>query len=475
MVLSQNSQRRRSIIILLCLILGISATAVSAKEANVVEAIEAKTIRLLSGKSIVFRSDSPIKRVSIANPEIADFLMLSAYEVYITGKAAGTTNLTLWQNKKVIGIYDLEVIYDLSALKQRINEILPGEKDLRVFATNDSITLSGKVSNTSDLSQAVALAKAYAPDGKVQNLLTVGGVHQVMLEVRVAEMSRSLTKRLGINILYTKGDQFGVTTLGGLADLVQPQDAELLAGPLGFAVSPAVNSLFRFDSGSSTWTGLIDALKEDGLIKVLAEPTLITLSGQAANFLAGGEFPVPVPQGLGTVAIEYKPFGVGLGFTPTVLSEDKINIEVTPEVSELDFTTAIQIEGFVVPGLRTRRASTTVELANGQSFAIAGLLRESIRSISSKYPLLGEIPILGALFQSKEFQKEESELIIIVTPHLVKPLDMAKQPLPTDNYVEPNDVEFYLMGALEGSDKGSLSAPQGAMDGDFGHSMPENE
>jgi pilus assembly protein CpaC len=319
------------------------------------------------------------------------------------------------------------------------------------------------------------LAKAYAPEGKVQNLVEVGGVHQVMLEVRVAEMSRSLTRRLGINIFYNKGDQFGITTLGGLADLVRPQDAELLAGPLGFVVSPAVNALFRFDTGSATWTGLIDALKEDGLIKILAEPTLITLSGQSANFLAGGEFPVPVPQGLGTVAIEYKPFGVGLVFTPTVLSEDKINIQVSPEVSELDFTTAILIEGFVVPGIRTRRASTTVELADGQSFAIAGLLRESIRSISSKYPFLGEIPVLGALFQSKEFQKEESELIIIVTPHLVKPLDIEKQPLPTDNYVEPNDMEFYLMGALEGSDKGRGLTPQGSMDGDFGHSMPEKE
>jgi pilus assembly protein CpaC len=242
---------------------------------------------------------------------------------------------------------------------------------------------------------------------------------------------------------------------------------------LAWSVSPAVNALFRFDTGSVTWTGLVDALQEDGLIKVLAEPTLITLSGQPANFLAGGEFPVPVPQGLGTAAIEYKPFGVSLAFTPTVLSEDKINIRVNPEVSDLDFTTAVQLQGFVVPGIRVRRASTTVELADGQSFAIAGLLSNNVRSIVSKFPLLGDIPILGALFQSKSFQNEKSELIIIVTPHLVKPLDLEKQPLPTDYYVEPNDAEFYLFGKLEGSAKNVAPALSGEMEGEFGHSMPQ--
>jgi pilus assembly protein CpaC len=262
--------------------------------------------------------------------------------------------------------------------------------------------------------------------------------------------------------------------LGGLSQVVKASDAALVSDSLGFAFSPAVNALFRFSTGNVTWTGFVDALQEDGLIKVLAEPTLITLSGQSANFLAGGEFPVPVPQGLGTAAIEYKPFGVGLVFTPTVLSENKISIQVSPEVSEIDFTTAIQLGGFVIPGIRTRRASTTIELGDGQSFAIAGLLRESVRTINSKFPLLGSIPILGALFQSKSFQKEESELIIIVTPHLVKPLDLENQPLPTDFYVEPNDVEFYVFGMLEGSAKDSTPpAVSGELDGEFGHSIPE--
>jgi pilus assembly protein CpaC len=390
-------------------------TILLANDVVELQTLEAEKLTLVSGKSIVLRSTAPVSRVSIAAPEVADFLILSANEIYITGKAAGSTNLTLWQNKKLVAIYDLEVGYNLSRLKQQIHEILPEEEALQVIGTNDSITLSGKVSNAINLSQALALAKSYAPEGKVNNFVEVGGVHQVMLEVRVAEMSRSLTRRLGINFAAQKGDQFAISLLGGLAGLDEgiPAVESLLAGP-------AVNSLFRFDTGQVTWSGFMDALNEDGLLKILAEPTLITLSGQSANFLAGGEFPVPVPQGLGTVAIEYKPFGVGLVFAPTVLSKEKISIQVTPEVSELDFSTAAVIEGFVTPGITTRRASTTVELGDGQSFAIAGLLRESVLTDVQKFPLLGDIPIIGALFQSKSFIKRETELVIIVTPHLGK-------------------------------------------------------
>ena len=292
-----------------------------------------------------------------------------------------------------------------------------------------------------------------------------------MLEVRVAEMGRSTTKRLGINFNYVNGNDFGVSLLGGLSQL---SDNVPTSGSFGLTVSPAVNALFRFSNGSSTWTGLIDALQEDGLVKVLAEPTLIALSGQTANFLAGGEFPIPVPQGLGTVAIDYKKFGVALNFTPTVLSEDVISIKVAPEVSELDFSTAVQFSGFVVPGITSRRASTTIELADGQSFAIAGLLQDSIKSQISKFPLLGDLPILGALFRSQSFIKNKTELIIIVTPHLVKPLNMAKQTLPTDNYIEPNDAEFYLEGRMEGREK-AQPGMRGKMDGAFGHSMPEDK
>ena len=458
----------KSVALVFVLALLIFPTISLASDAIELQTLETQKLTLVSGKSIVLRSAAPVSRVSIAAPEVADFLILSANEIYITGKAAGSTNLTLWQNKKLVAIFDLEVGYDLSRLKQEMHEILPEEEALQVISTNDSITLSGKISSAANLSQAVALVKSYAPEGKVNNFVEVGGVHQVMLEVRVAEMGRSLTRRLGINFAGQKGDQFGVSLLGNLAQL---QDAIVGVNPL--LASPAVNALFRFDTGDVTWTGIIDALKEDGLVKILAEPTLITLSGKSANFLAGGEFPVPVPQGLGTVGIEYKPFGVGLIFTPTVLNKDKISIQVTPEVSELDFSTAVLIEGFVTPGITTRRASTTVELGDGQSFAIAGLLRETVLINVQKFPILGDIPILGALFQSKSFQRRKSELVIIVTPHLVKPLDMAKVSLPTDFYVEPSATEFYLFGKVEGSEKNKPVTASGALDGEFGHSMPD--
>ena len=458
----------KSVALVFILALLIFPTISLASDAIELQTLEPQKLTLVSGKSIVLRSAAPVSRVSVAAPEVADFLILSANEIYITGKAAGSTNLTLWQNKKLVAIFDLEVGYDLSRLKQEMHEILPEEEALQVISTNDSITLSGKISSAANLSQAVALVKSYAPEGKVNNFVEVGGVHQVMLEVRVAEMGRSLTRRLGINFAGQKGDQFGVSLLGNLAQL---QDAIVGVNPL--LASSAVNALFRFDTGNVTWTGIIDALKEDGLVKILAEPTLITLSGKSANFLAGGEFPVPVPQGLGTVGIEYKPFGVGLIFTPTVLNKDKISIQVTPEVSELDFSTAVLIEGFVTPGITTRRASTTVELGDGQSFAIAGLLRETVLINVQKFPILGDIPILGALFQSKSFQKRKTELVIIVTPHLVKPLDMAKVSLPTDFYVEPSATEFYLFGKVEGSEKNKPVTASGALDGEFGHSMPD--
>ena len=450
--------------IFLCLIFLLPSSS-TAEEPLVLETVDAKKIEIISGKSVILRSTEPIKRVSIANPDVADFILLSAYEIYLTGKAAGLTNLTLWQNKKLVAIYDLEVAYDMSRLKRHIHTVLPEEESLQVISTNDSITLAGKISSAGNLSRVLALTESYAPKGKVNNLVEVGGVHQVMLEVRVAEMSRQLTKRLGINYAWEKNGQFAVSQLGGLSSFT-------LDGIL--SISPAVTALFQFNKGSTTWTGIIDALVEDGLVKILAEPTLITLSGQSANFLAGGEFPVPVPQGLGTVGIEYKPFGVGLIFRPTVLSKNKIGIEVTPEVSELDFSTAVQVEGFVTPGITVRRATTTVELGDGQSFAIAGLLREAVRTQISKYPLLGDIPVLGVLFQSKQFQKSETELIIIATPRLVKPLDMANQSLPTDFYVEPNDAEFFLLGALEGKSPAPSRNLHEGLDGDFGHSTPED-
>jgi pilus assembly protein CpaC len=462
---------RKSEFVFIVLLIGMICfpARVFAGDTELVTTIEPKSLHLISGKSIIHRSAEPLTRISIASPEIADFTLLSPYEVYITGKSAGTTNMILWKENKVADIFDLEVSYDISQLKQKLNEVLPQEKELRVMATNDSITLSGKVSNTADLSQALSLAKAFAPKEKIHNLVQVGGVHQVMLEVRVAEIARSTVKRLGINFNYARGSEFGITTLAGLSQVVLPTEATLGTSPLGMIKSSYVNALFRFNRNSATWTGLIDALKEDGLVKILAEPTLIALSGQKAKFLAGGEFPVPVPQGLGTVAIEYRPFGVSLAFTPTVVDGNRINLQVEPEVSELDFTSGVQLEGVVVPGLTKRKALTNIELKDGQSFAIAGLLKNSIRDTVSKFPVLGDVPVLGALFRSRAFLKNETELVIIATPYLVKPYDRKKQILPTDFYVEPNDTEIYLLGLLEARKKKETVSIRGEFEGEFGH------
>jgi pilus assembly protein CpaC len=346
------------------------------------------------------------------------------------------------------------------------------------------------VSSAGNLTQLVRLAEAYAPidkqtgKPKVLSLVDVGGVHQVMLEVRVAEMSQSLMRRLGVNFAYISagGNNFGISLLNNLARI-----------PGGWPGNPivlgdSINWAFQFAGAGATWTGLIDALKENGLTKVLAEPTLITLSGRSASFLAGGEFPIPVPQSSGsgggtTITIEYKTFGVGLNFTPTVLSNGKISMMVNPEVSELDFTRAVSLQGYIIPSINTRRVSTVIELGDGQSFAVAGLLKDDVREVVRKFPVLGDIPVLGALFRSTEFQKNETELIIIVTPHLVKPLDMTKQTLPTDAYIEPDDFEFYLLGSLEGKGKKDTakSSPAASvpglkkgsgLEGDFGYMKP---
>ena len=454
------------------LLIGAFAGAAYAGNTSVIESNQPERLELVVGKSVILKSSQSAKRVSTADPAIADFVLISPREIYLTGKSPGTTNLTLWQNKKVVSIYDLAISYDVSGIKQKLNLILPNEKDLTVYGAGNSITLSGRISSAAHLAQALAVAEAFAPKEKVRNLVEVAGIHQVMLEVRVAEIQKTLLKQLGVNFTYSNGDDFAGNLIGNLATLVQPNDATLASGPLGLLVSPSVNALFRFSDGNSTWTGFVDALHDDGLLKVLAEPTLIALSGETASFLAGGEYPVPIPQGLGTVGIEYKPYGVALGFTPIVVSEDKINIRVAPEVSELDFSTAVKIEGFVVPGLTSRRAETVVDLADGQSFAIAGLLSERVRDTYSRYPKLGDIPVLGALFRSRNFQKQESELVIIVTPHLVKPLDMEKQTLPTDYYIEPNDWDIYLWGRMEGQEKNDSAMVRGELDGDFGHAIP---
>ncbi len=449
-----------SLIIITLILLAFSAISSWAADSELPETKKPKKLQLVVGKSIILKNSRPVDRVSIADPAIAKFILLSPKEIYLIGKTAGITNLTIWKNKKICAIYDLDVDYDISRLKQKLHNLLPDEKNIRVIATHNSITLSGSISDTINLSRVMILAKEYAPNATVHNLLKVGGVHQVMLEVRIAEMSKGVTKELGVNWTYNRGGSFG---LGLLGDFTEQR---------GVSIASGLSSLFfQFGRGISTWTGFIDLLKQNGLAKILAEPTLITLSGQTATFLAGGEFPIPVSNEDG-IGIVYKEYGVSLDFTPIVLPEGRIKINVTPEVSEIDFSVAVQIGGYPAPGLLTRKTSTVVELADGQSFAIAGLLKETVQDSISKFPFLGDIPVLGTLFRSRAFQKKETELIIIVTPHIVKPFDQAKQTLPTDFYIEPDDTEFYILGLMEKWKEKEPSTIKGKFDGHFGHGMP---
>jgi pilus assembly protein CpaC len=463
---------------------GLPRPCAAADPAHSVNTTAAEKLDLAVGKSIVVQNKAPVRRVSIAAPEIADAVVLSPRQIYLTGKSPGVTNMTLWSEAdRVTAVFDVEVGPDVASLKTKLHQMFPGEKDVHVMATHDGITLAGSVSGAARMAQVVAFAGTYAPLDKtgkprLTNMLEVSGIQQVMLEVRVSEMSRSLARNLGINFnaISASGRQFGLSLLDGLTSLPA---GGFPTNPL--QVSSNVNGALRFLGNGATWTVFIDALKENGLLRVLAEPTLITLSGKSASFLAGGEFPIPVPQGgagINTITIQYKPFGVGLNFTPTVLADGRINMIVAPEVSELDFTSAVSFQGFIIPGLTTRRVSTTVELGDGQSFAIAGLIRENMREDIKKFPLLGDLPVLGPLFRSSSFVRNETELVVIVTPHLVKPLDLAKQTLPTDAFGEADDFEFYVEGKMEGKQKGKKSPAlprairKGGLEGDFGYIVP---
>lgn len=428
------------------LVLGVPFQALSeGLTREIIQTPNPQTLTVVVGKSTVLQSPMPLKRASLANPEIADTLVLSPTQLYLNGKVIGSTNLTLWgRDGKVFAIYDVVVQPNLTRLKTQIHELFPEEKSIQVRSSQAHITLSGSASGPEVITQVVGLASTYAPE-KVMNFMQVQGVQQVMLEVKVAEMAKGVLKRLGVNVINITNR---TNTIGLLDDLTsfETDDNGAISQLLGTSIDLALG----FDFGSDVLLVALAALKQHNLTKILAEPTLVSLSGQEASFLAGGEFPVPVPQSFGVTTIKFKEFGVSLKFNPTVLGDGNITLKIAPEVSELDFSNGVNFEGFTIPALLTRKVETIIELKDGQSFAIAGLLQDNIREAIAKYPVLGDIPILGTLFRSTSFRKNETELIIIVTPRLVKPLDMKNQSLPTDAYLEPNDFELLLMGYMEG-------------------------
>jgi pilus assembly protein CpaC len=426
-----------------------------------------RELRLERGKSAYLRTEYQVKRVSVGDPAVVDVLVLSPRELQLVGKSIGTTNVLLWDSKGMPkAAIDVSVGTPHSHLESELRRVL-GNDGIAVDSAGESVVLKGTVGSPIDVEHALMVARAFMAEKKesnIINLLEVGGDQQVMIEVVIAEMSRVLRRRMGSNFMVTgdNGDFQIFNFINGLAAI----DPSGLVG-----ISDQVTLVGRFFNGADSYQFFFDVLHERGLGKILAEPTLVARTGEKAHFLVGGEVPIPVSQGgaFGSITVEFKEFGVGVAFTPTVMESERIHLDVTTEVSEPDFSIAVN----GVPAFNTRRASTGVELGDGQSFAIAGLLREDITQLVSQYPVLGDIPVLGNLFRSTQFQKDETELVMIVTPRLVKPLGAGPHPLPGDHYVEPDDFEFYLLGRLEGRSEESSAdesaALRGGLIGEAGH------
>lgn len=456
--------------------------ATASNEAAKVETQNAATeiprvMDLVIGKSTMLNLPGPIQRLSVGNPGVADVTLINPNELYLLGKAVGATNVIIWRKDGRATVIDVAVNVDAARLQFRINELMPEEKAIKVSTAAETIVLSGHVSSSEKVDRAVTIAEAYvrnlnrslvlpvmAGDGQVPagtrinvsngkaaggvvaaagsqvvNLLTVDSPQQVMLEVKVAEVSKTLLDKLG--------SEFGMSRTNGnwtysILNSLLTESAGILSAAKG------ANKFIK-----------IDAEKKDGILKVLAEPNIIAISGQEGSFLAGGKIFIPVARsdgasGVPVITLEEKEFGVGLKFTPTVLDGGRINLKVAPEVSELSqtgspFTTIGNVTA-ILPSFTVRRAQTTVQLNDGQSFAIAGLIKNNVTETMKRLPGLGEIPVLGALFRSNEFQTDQTELMFVVTPRLVKPLP-AKHALPTDAFVPPTRGEFFLEGQMEGS------------------------
>ncbi|NMM20017.1 MAG: type II and III secretion system protein family protein [Rhodoferax sp.] len=436
-------------------------------------------LELVIGKSTLMRLPSPIERISVGNPNIADVSLISPVELYLLGKNYGSTNLVIWRKGGATTAIDVNVSIDADRMEKKLRELLPDEKGIQVRPAADSVILTGVVSSAMKAKYAEDIANAFVREinknlvlpvtagdvkvkagttiavggegsagvgggAKVVNLLQVAQAQQVMLEVKVAEVSKTLLDKLGANLNVSGG--VGMT-YGVLSNF--------LSGGAGkFSI--------KADNGNIL---TLDAEKKDGLIKVLAEPNIISISGQEASFLAGGKIFIPVARSNGvggtTITLEEKEFGVGLKFTPTVLEGGRIHLQVAPEVSELSQTgspfTSVDGTTSILPSVTTRRVQTTVQLMDGQTFAIAGLIKNNVSESVKRVPLFGEIPILGALFRSSEFQNDRTELMFLITPRLVKPLD-SNYILPTDNFTPPSRSEYFLGNKLEGSGNGDVPA-----------------
>jgi len=426
----------------------------------------ARRVVVTVNKSRTLRLDETFGTATVGSNEIIDALPISDRTLYIQAKKIGTTNVTIFSpNARLMGIIDVEVVPDTRDLVEKIRRSVGGRK-ISVSASGSQIILSGVAADAVAADRAVSIAKGMAGDGGVVNAMEVAPAQQVMLEVRFLEVSRDAGRELGVNWFGSNNTgTYGART--GTGAVINPLNLDgtttRVNTPSGIPVFQTAGSLLTGATPYGTILGrlftandarvdiLVNALEEKGLIRRLAEPNLIALSGDTARFLAGGEFPVPVQSttqgGIPTVTIEFKKFGVQLVFRPTVLSRGVINLLVEPEVSELDYTNAVQLQGTLIPSLTKRNARTTVELRDGQSFALAGLLASQSTHNLQQVPWIGSVPVLGALFRSAAYQQRETDLVIIVTPHLVAPAVPGQRlASPLDARLPSNDVDFFLNG-----------------------------
>ncbi|HMF23669.1 MAG TPA: type II and III secretion system protein family protein [Pseudolabrys sp.] len=401
------------------------------------------------GKSQDVRTDTSFVDVVVGDPDIADVNPLTDRALSLLGKKIGTTRVSVYaEGKKLVGIFDIEVSYDITRLTNELHRRFPGSR-IQASTVNGRIMLSGEVVDAATLDKAVTISRQFGPE--IINSVSVMSPQQVLLEVRFVEISRTAGRELGI-----QWNRFGANSIINVGNRQSANQlplgpaSEIAAGVLSGA-SPFGFAIGRIIASGATTDALINALEQKGIARSLAEPNLVALSGDTASFLAGGEYPIPVAGSFGQITVDYKKYGVGLAFTPTVLNQGLINLKIEPEVSQIDTTHTISVtNGVSVPALIVRRASTTVELRDGQSFVIGGLLQTDNKNQIEQLPWIGSVPVLGALFSSKSYQKNETDLAIVVTPRLVRPArpgDVIKTP--ADDTLQPNDVDFFLLGKNE--------------------------
>jgi pilus assembly protein CpaC len=392
-----------------------------------------RTITVAKDKSAAFRLDEPVGEIVVAQPDMVQLVATTDHGFYIRGKAIGTTNLLIYdRGHHLTQVVDVQVGRDLTSLQSDLAAALPRE---HIVATNfaGGVLLTGEASTSAAAARAAEIAEHYAPK-EVTSQITLRAAQQIMVEVRILEINRTALKDMGFNLTAQNGSGLNIATGTGLITGQNPAGAFTIGGKLG----------------TTTVDLTLQALETKGLLRTLARPNLTAMSGEEASFLAGGEFPYPVPNGLGQVTIEFRQYGVKLKVTPTIEASGEIKLKVAPEVSQLDPAHSVQIDGFLLPSLDISNASTTVELKDGQSFAIAGLFQQSYNNAVSQVPGLGNLPVLGTLFRSASFQRQETELAILVTPHLSTPADHIESlPNPLADGREPSAIDLILAGLTE--------------------------